>query len=924
MGPPSEAVERSRAPASEGESVSAAISPAGRLYLERSDLAPHGASLADAFGRGEGHGLFHLATAELDAVLDPSLAYFRELARTFLTALCTIPDLEQVRENVDVPIPGDALDALVAATPPLTGAEYVTRPALERLWSEMQQTLRAELETFGGTVQSYLERRNAVWNLVGRVCFHLAENKRDERAPFAFLATYTTKLSAQGKVQHLPLGRALTDYAGAKNKAALLSLLLPVQRAAERSALIRALVDSGEVYHPLAWTPREAHSFLQEIPALESCGVVVRIPDWWKARRPPRPEVRVTVGGKPASTLGTDSLLDFKVELSLGGETISRAEWEQLLASTEGLVFVKGKWVEVDREKLGEVLAHWKSVEKTAGRDGLSFLEGMRLLAGVSLDAKDETADAPRDWSRVVAGDGLRAVLGELTAPGASREADPGPELKASLRPYQQVGVSWLWRLHRLGLGGCLADDMGLGKTVQVLALLLLLKRRQKTERAPSLLVVPASLVANWKAEAEKFAPSLDLLVAHTSERPSAELAKLGAADLARVDVVVTTYGSVQRLPWIAKTRWELVVLDEAQAIKNPGAQQTRAVKGIEGRARLALTGTPVENRLSDLWSIFDFVCPGLLGSAQEFGRFAKRLAGSDAPGRYAPLRGLVRPYVLRRLKSDKTVIADLPDKTEVRAFCPLTKKQAALYQETVEALAKLLDEKAAGGAGGTESPRAAMERRGTVLAFLLRLKQICNHPSQWLGDGVYAPDASGKLARLRELCEPIAARQEKVLVFTQFREMTEPLARFLGGVFGRPGLVLHGQTKVKDRRALVESFQDELGPPFFVLSLKAGGTGLNLTAASHVIHFDRWWNPAVENQATDRAYRIGQKKNVLVHKFVCRGTVEEKVDALIESKRELASSVVEGGGEVLLTELDNKELLKLVSLDIHAALAES
>jgi non-specific serine/threonine protein kinase len=354
-----------------------------------------------------------------------------------------------------------------------------------------------------------------------------------------------------------------------------------------------------------------------------------------------------------------------------------------------------------------------------------------------------------------------------------------------------------------------------------------------------------------------------------------------------------------------------MVVLDEAQAIKNPDAKQTRAAKKLDARVRFALTGTPIENRLGDLWSIFDFINPGLLGSSKEFTTLVKRLA--DRPHNpYAPLRDLVRPYILRRLKTDKTVITDLPDKTEVKAFCQLSRKQAALYQQAVKELSEQLDD------------AEGIRRKGVVLSFLMRFKQICNHPSQWLGDGAWSEDDSGKWARLRDIAEVIAAKQEKVLVFTQFREVTAPLAAFLGSVFGQAGLVLHGETEVKKRKDLVRRFQEDEAVPFFVLSLKAGGAGLNLTAASHVVHFDRWWNPAVENQATDRAFRIGQTKNVLVHKFLCRGTVEEKIDQLIESKRQLSQDLLEGSAELLLTELKDEELLKLVALDINAALKET
>jgi non-specific serine/threonine protein kinase len=470
--------------------------------------------------------------------------------------------------------------------------------------------------------------------------------------------------------------------------------------------------------------------------------------------------------------------------------------------------------------------------------------------------------------------------------------------------------VRWLFVLYKLGLGACLADDMGLGKTIQVLALLLVLKAQREGPKRPSLLVAPASLLANWESERERFAPSVKALIAHPSVMDPAELRALDPSRLTDVDLVITSYGSLLRIPWIAETPWALVVLDEAQAIKNPGAKQTRAAKALASRVRFALTGTPVENRLSDLWSIFDFVNPGLLGSGKEFTSFTKRLA--ERPHNpYAPLRELVRPYILRRLKTDRSVITDLPEKTEVKAFCPLSRRQAALYQEAVAELAEALD-----GVGG-------IQRKGVVLSFLMRFKQICNHPSQWLGDGTWAEGESGKLGRLREIAEVLAARQEKALVFTQFREMTAPLADFLASVFGRPGLVLHGETEVKKRQERVRQFQEDEAVPFFVLSLKAGGAGLNLTAASHVIHFDRWWNPAVEDQATDRAFRIGQTKNVLVHKFVCRGTVEEKIDRLIDSKRQLSKDLLEGGAELLLTEMKDEELLKLVALDLRAASQE-
>ena len=892
------------------------LTPHGILALRPSSdgvaLSPElGAQLEAAFARGSGHGLLALGADQVGAVLPPVFAYWRELGAGYVTALCALPGIGDGRTKPSVPAAGDgALERMAAAAPPMTGAEYLTAAILADLWQRIGEAFDAELAEAGLSVQEFLKSRHPAWNLVGRVHFNLAENRRDEDAPFAFLATYTIGLSAEGKAQHLPLGKALKGYAGARNHERLLSLLMPVQRAAETCSWLKAMVDAGEIYHPLRWSPAQALQFLKDTPALESSGVVVRMPATWRMNRPAHPQVKATVGGKAPSQLGMDALLDFQLEVTLDGETLSKAEIKRLLAQSEGLAFIRGKWVEVDRDRLARTLEQFEAIERRAADDGLPFSEAMRLLAGAGRAGDGAAGPAGVSWGETVAGPWLKETLAGLRQPDGLARVDPGPSLRATLRPYQQVGVQWLYLLARLRLGACLADDMGLGKTIQVLSLLLVLKREDRDEPKPSLLVAPASLLANWATEIARFAPSLKMLVAHLSAMPAEQLKSDAAENLAGADLVITSYGSLARVPWLGSTRWRLAIVDEAQAIKNPAAKQTKVVKALTADTRIALTGTPIENRLGDLWSIFDFVNPGLLGSARQFSDFVKHL-GDRPQAPYAPLRDLVRPYILRRLKTDRSIIADLPDKTEVKTFCPLSRKQAALYQQAVEELADRLEQV------------DGMQRRGLVLAFLMRLKQICNHPSQWLGDGAWAEADSGKFARLRDVTEVVAARQEKALVFTQFKETTAPLAAFLGSVFGQPGLVLHGETEVRKRRDLVRRFQEDESVPFFVLSLKAGGAGLNLTAASHVIHFDRWWNPAVENQATDRAFRIGQTRNVLVHKFVCQGTVEERIDQMIEAKKQLAGDLFDGGADMQLTELKDEELLKLVALDLSAAMRE-
>lgn len=883
------------------------LNPAGHLVMiglaDPDAVEPRLAPIAQAFAEASSAGIIALAGEKSSSDWPLSWLYWRDFGARYLLHLCqSRPDADRLEPAL--PLDAAILASLVLRIPPMPGAEYAGSEALGGIWRTLDVWALAAIARDPEGLSGFLQRRAPLWRQVGRVCFHLAENRQDPEYPFAFMATYIPRLGKNARAQHLPLNQALREYAGADNREALLRLLEPVSAASSRCPWVKELVESNDIYHPLAWTPEEAYPFLKDVPLLEESGLVVRLPDWWKKR--PRPKVQVAIGSQVGDRLSAQALLDFQVRLTLAGEPLSSEEIAALMAAGEGLALVRGQWVEVDGEKLRQALDHWRKVEKEAGADGLSFIEGMRLLAGAqrNLAGQDPMLEET-GWAYVEAGERLRELLAGLRDPSRLAAVASVPGLRANLRPYQQVGVNWLWFLSELGLGACLADDMGLGKTIQVLALLL-----AQAERGPSLLVLPASLLANWKSELQRFAPSLTPLCLHPSEMDREALERLAAdpkSALASADVVLTTYGMLQRQEWLKKADWNLIVLDEAQAIKNSATRQSREVKALSGRARIALTGTPVENRLSDLWSLFDFICPGLLGSASRFKQFVAALEGREPPS-YAPLRTLVQPYLLRRLKTDRSVIDDLPDKVEMAAWCGLSKVQARLYGQAVKALADALKEQ-----------REGIKRRGLILSTLMRFKQICNHPGQALGDGDFAEERSGKFVRLRELVEEIASRQEKVLVFTQFREMTEPLAAFLAQVFGRPGLVLHGGTPVAERKKLVDRFQQDEGPPFFVLSLKAGGTGLNLTAAAHVIHFDRWWNPAVENQATDRAFRIGQNKNVMVHKFVCKGTVEEKIDALIAAKADLATELLEGA-ETLLTEMNDEALLRLVALDLDQA----
>ena len=589
-------------------------------------------------------------------------------------------------------------------------------------------------------------------------------------------------------------------------------------------------------------------------------------------------------------------MVDFRWKLALGDQTLEPQEFARLAALKVPLVRVRGEWVELRPDQVEAAMRFWQ--EQQTGEE----MELRRALR-MGLAEEGEVGDLP--VVKVDAEGKVRDLLRQLSGGEPLAELPPPEGLNGDLRPYQVRGFSWLAFLRRWGLGACLADDMGLGKTVQAIALFLRDLEAGQSD-APVLVVCPTSVVGNWAREIARFGPKLGVMVHHGSDRLSGEEFLTASEE---VDVVISTYALARRDEKILRqVDWRGVVLDEAQNIKNPAAKQTQAIRRIGSGYRVALTGTPVENRLSELWSIMQFLNPGYLGSQKAFrSNFAlpiERYQDKEAADR---LRTLVQPFILRRVKTDPTIIQDLPEKMEYKVYCTLTSEQATLYQAVVEDAMDDVEES------------EGIQRKGLVLSMLTRLKQICNHPAHFLGDGSALPDRSGKLARLGEMLEEVLAVDDRALIFTQFAEMGTLLQQHLQETFGGEVLFLHGGTPAKHRDRMIVRFQEERhGPSLFVLSLKAGGLGLNLTRANHVFHFDRWWNPAVENQATDRAFRIGQTKDVWVHKFVCVGSLEERIDALIESKKALAESVI-GSGEGWLTELSTDQLRDLVALSREA-----
>lgn len=654
---------------------------------------------------------------------------------------------------------------------------------------------------------------------------------------------------------------------------------------------------------------QEAYTFLRETARLlEGMGFGVLVPPWWN-----KPDTRLRVRAKlhmsqeaASGILSMDSLVAYDWELALGDETLTHEEFERLAALKTPLVRVRGRWVLLQPDQVEAAIAFWQKQQEREGEQ-LALSEALSLALGVQQEIDGLSV------SEVATDDQFAELIDKLTRGDQIEHLQPPQGFVGELRPYQIRGFSWLAFLRRWGFGACLADDMGLGKTIQAIALMLH-EREQNNVRAPSLVICPTSVVGNWQREVAKFAPELTLMVHHGSGRAGGRdfLEQSQAHDL-----VISTYGLVRRdIKDLSQVHWSNIILDEAQNIKNPLTKQARAVRNLQGENRVALTGTPVENHLSELWSITSFLNPSYLGSRESFQRnWAIPIERYQDPEASEQLRKLVRPFILRRVKTDPQVIQDLPEKFEQKVYCNLTREQATLYEAVIrDAMTELRE---------TDGEESGIKRRGMILAMLTRLKQVCNHPVLFLGDRSATTGRSGKLNRLVEMLEEVLAVGDRALIFTQFAQMGHLLQRHLQSTFGQEVLFLHGGTPQKQRDRMLMRFQeDEDGPAIFILSLKAGGTGLNLMRANHVFHYDRWWNPAVENQATDRAYRIGQTRDVQVHKYICLGTLEERIDMLIESKSALAESVV-GSGEDWLTELSTDELYDLMALRTEAVEVE-
>ena len=785
----------------------------------------------------------------------PSLDFLKRITDNFFFQLERTPSLSLERENAIVSYDKIELDEILSDAPFILGGQYLDSEWVLSLFDRYLSFFKSDISTYSSSVESYFSSFSSRFKLPSRIFFHLLESKKPE-APFAFMATYST-VGEDGKVHHYPLKYALKEYSSSIEKLAV--LISSIKKAAKNSDIISSWLNTGEIFSPIYVSKEEAYAFLMDVPLFEEVGIVTRIPGWWKKRKR-NSRINIEIENKGSNC----SISSFRPKMVWQGVEITKDEIQDILSRTEGLYLLKGNWIEVDKHSL-ELL--FKEYEELENRE-ISLLSALKLSSGVekkpfpiSIDIEDMIKSS---------------IISDLPS-------YPPQSFTGTLRPYQRDGYRWLMGISRLSLGPLLADDMGLGKTVEILAYLEEVRSRNKDAKV--LLIVPASLLGNWGRECMKFTPELDFSIRHGKDAKKKDFPFL----------TIVTYQGAATSASIKEEKWDLVILDEAQNIKNRNTKQTKAIKALERKQAIAMTGTPIENSLMNLWSIFDFLSPGLLGDEKDFESFSDSLGGDKMDN----LKKVVTPFILRRLKTDKSIINDLPEKVENELMVSLTPEQRVLYNKVVDEYEEALQRKEETGAN-------PLTLAGSTI---MKLKMVANHPSQYLGDGEYDEKKSGKFLLLKELCTTIHENREKVLIFTQFASIIPNILALLSPVFGHDGEYIDGSTPPEKRTRIVDSFQNgEI--PFLVISLKAGGTGLTLTEANNVIHFDRWWNPAVEDQATDRAYRIGQKKVVTVYKFIAEDTIEERISQILKEKTELAESVLgEVGGEVT-SKLSPRELL--------------
>ena len=796
---------------------------------------------------------------------------FATLSLFFHKRISATRDVNFLRENVMFTYKREHLKRELERACLASYQDELSNEWLDEQFAQLTRLFKKEIAHYPHTIADYYQEKGLSFAVSGQIFFHLAESKRAQY-PFAFMASYTEL--ENGHVQHYALAHALEKYK--HDQAYILQLISSLSTLEKESSLISKLLNTGELFQPVYFSDEEANQFLHELELYERVGIRAKVPRWWaRVHQPAKVQLKVETG----AAFSKDKLLSFRPEIEYNGITVSPDELEEFLRMSEGLHAFKGTWIEVDHKRITELLAKANDLHEQT-RGGLSLLDSLQLAT------KNQDF---LDISCVLSY--FKEALNKLTT--CENYTLPA-SVHANLRAYQMQGYLWLRAMDELNLGVILADDMGLGKTLQIIAYLDALRTQKAAARSPRnvLIVMPSSLLANWEEELKKFAPSAPFVTYHGKTRSIGPF------------ITLTSYGMLKREAALLQQQWDVVILDEAQAIKNTSSQQTKAVKLLHSRMRIALTGTPIENDLMDLFSIFDFILPGYLGSAYSFQKYARMLE-TKTHG-YQQLQQATAPFIMRRVKTDKAIISDLPKKMEYKEYIDLTPKQAALYRKTLAAFKKAI-----------EDTTNQTDRRGMIFATLTHLKQITNHPSQYSGNDVYKPSESGKFIRLAQLVEDIYKARERVLIFTQYKEMIPHLSAFLCDTLGpsvQP-LVLHGGVSPQERQKVVDAFNGDSYHPFMILSLRAGGVGLNLTGANHVIHFDRWWNPQIEKQASDRAYRIGQTKDVMVHYFICRQTLDMSIDELLEKKKYLSASAIAENKAPSLTTLSNKELYEFFAL---------